>query len=102
MDKKFINHGHKEMSEESSWEIDHGEIIVTVGNLGHGGPIDQIKYLTIQVNSSVGPIIKTVEDIESGKTVTIQSENRIVVCTIIKVSYSGKSTTLLVTENIVG
>ncbi len=99
METKFINHGRKEMAEESTWEINDGDIIITVGNMWHGGPTDQIKYLTIQVNSTVGPIIQTVEDIESGKTIKIESENRIVVCTVIKVSFSERSALLLVTEN---
>jgi hypothetical protein len=99
METKFINHGHKEMAAESSWEINHGDIIVTVGNIWHGGPTDQIKHLAIQVNSSAGPIIQTVEDLESGKTIKIKSENRIIVCTIIKISYTDRSASLLVTEN---
>lgn len=102
MEATFINHGQKEMSEESSWEINQGDIIVTVGNIWNGGPSDNIKYLTIQVNSSAGPILKTVEDTESGKTIRIESENRIVVCTVIKISYTERSALLLVTENILG
>lgn len=100
METKFINHGQKEMSEESTWEINQGDILVTVGNMEKGGPTDQIKFLTIQVNSLTGPILKTVEDIESGKTIKIQSENRIVVCTVIKVSFTDNRAWLLVTENI--
>jgi ABC-type phosphate/phosphonate transport system ATPase subunit len=99
METKFINHGHKEMAEESNWEINQGDIIVTVGNFGNGGPTDQIKHLTIQVNSSAGPIIRTVEDIDSGKTITIKSEKSIIVCTVIKVSFTDRSALLMVTEN---
>jgi ABC-type phosphate/phosphonate transport system ATPase subunit len=99
METKFINHGHREMAEESNWEINQGDIIVTVGNLGNGGPTDQIRHLSIQVNSSAGPIIQTAEDTESGKTITIKSEKRIVVCTVIKVSFSDRTASLMVTEN---
>ncbi len=99
METKFINHGHREMAEQSNWEINQGDIIVTVGNFGNGGPTDQIRHLTIQVNSSVGPVIQTAEDTESGKTITIKSENRIVVCTVIRVSYTDRTAMLLVTEN---
>ena len=100
MESRFINHGQKEMLEESSWEINQGDIIVTVGNMWNGGPSDNIKYLTIQVNSSAGPILKTVEDTESGRTIRIEGENRIIVCTVIKISYTERSALLLVTENI--
>jgi len=100
MKARFINHGQKEMSEESTWEINQGDIIVTVGNMWNGGPSDNIKYLTIQVNSASGPILKTVEDTESGRTIRIESENRIVVCTVIKISYTERTALLLVTENI--
>ena len=99
METKFINHGHKEMAEASNWEINQGDIIVTVGNFGNGGPTDQIRHLTIQANSSAGPIIQTVKDIESGKTITIKSEKRIIVCTVIKVSFTDRSALLMVTEN---
>jgi hypothetical protein len=99
MKNNFINHGRKEMSEESCWEINDGDIIITVGNIWHGAPTDQIKYLTIQINSSKGPIIHTAEDSESGKTIRIEGEKRIVVCTVIKVSYPDRHALLLVTEN---
>ncbi len=101
MEKTFINHGQNEVKENSYWMINDGDIIITIGDIKYDAYDKEIEVITVQVNSSLGPIIESRDNygngMKSGQLIKVKTVERIIVCTIIEIN--PDSVTILLTEN---
>ena len=76
----LIDHGEKKITGDGgTWNINKGDIIVTVGTPGH----NDLERMTLQANFHTGPMIVSKKDLELGDFIELTGTNRKVICTLI-------------------
>lgn len=80
----FIDHGEKEIPGEygGTWSINNSDIILTTGVPRYG----YVRRITLQVNSAIGPVTKTIQDLHCGEILEVKTKDRIVIGTLISAS----------------